>query len=141
MHLYKKTLALVIGCLGIIMIGKAQIHAQGGGKAMPNRIAFKKGGFSQNSYGSLKEDQIAEYVFGARKGQTVKVRINSFSPKGKFHAFSILGLGDLDFATEQDVNYEYEFTAPETGDYQIDVIFRPTEKVRSGKYQLKLEIE
>lgn len=108
-------------------------------KAEPNRISFAKGKSSATVTGSLKSGETYEYVFGAKAGQKVKISIVSTTPKGKFHYFSLLGDG-FDFATELDINFNYEFVAPNTGDYLLDVNFNPTEKVTSGKFSLTLGI-
>lgn len=110
-----------------------------GGKAEPNRIAFAKGKSSAVKTGFLKSGETYEYVFGAKEGQKIKIKIVSTVPKGKFHYFSLLGDG-FDFATEYDTNYSYEFTAPNTGDYLLNVNFNPTAKVTSGKFSLTLTI-
>ena len=108
-------------------------------KAEPNRISFAKGKSSATKTGSLKNGEVYEFIFGATAGQKVKISIVSTTPKGKFHYFSLLGDG-FDFATELDKNYTYSFTAPETGDYLLNVNFNPTAKVSSGKFSLTLGI-
>ncbi len=108
-------------------------------KAEPNRISFAKGKSSATKTGTLNSGETYEFVFGANAGQKVKISIVSTTPKGKFHYFSLLGDG-FDFATELDTNYTYSFTAPETGDYLLDVNFNPTETVTSGKFSLTLAI-
>ena len=138
MKISKKRVAIVFGFLAILMIGTvAENFAQ---KAMPKEIKFDRGKTSKTVYGKLENEQIAEYMFGVREGQKVRIKIRSYSPKGKFHAFSILGMDGIEYASDYDVNYDYTFIVPETGSYQIDVSFRPTEKVRSGKYALTLTI-
>jgi hypothetical protein len=129
-----KLLILVI----FTMLFAVNAFAQGG-KAEPNRVAFAKGKSSATKTGSLKSGQTYEFVFGAKAGQKVKIKIVSTVPKGKFHYFSLLGDG-FDFATEYDTNYSYEFTAPETGDYFLNVNLNPTAKVTSGKFSLTLTI-
>lgn len=108
-------------------------------KAEPNRISFAKGKSSATKTGTLKNDQTYEFVFGAKAGQKVKLSIVSTTPKGKFHYFSLLGDG-FDFATEYDKNYVYDFTAPQDGDYLVNVNFNATSKVISGKFSLTLTI-
>lgn len=108
-------------------------------KAEPNRISFAKGKSSGTVSGSLKNGQTYEYIFGAKAGQKVKLTIISTTPKGKFHYFSLLGDG-FDFSTEYDKNYIYEFTAPQDGDYLVNVNFNATSKVTSGKFSLTLRI-
>lgn len=115
--------------------------SQGGGKAEPLRINFEKGKSAKTVIGTLKIDQEYEYVFGATAGQTVSLKLISTSPKGKFHAFRVLGADEIDFVSEFDINYDLKFTAPETGDYLIFVSMRPTEKVKSGKFSMTLGIQ
>ena len=129
-----KTKLLIIAAITFLLAVNASAQ-----KAEPNRISFAKGKSSATVTGSLKNGETAEYVFGAKAGQKVKITIVSTTPKGKFHYFSLLGDG-FDFATEFDTNYSYSFTAPNTGDYLLDVNFNPTAKVTSGKYSLTLVI-
>jgi hypothetical protein len=110
-----------------------------GGKAEPLRLSFAKGKSSITKTDTLGKDQTFEMVFGAKAGQKVKIRIVSTVPKGKFHYFSLFGDG-FDFATQYDKNYEYSFTAPQTGDYRLDVNFNATSKVTKGKFALTLTI-
>ena len=110
-----------------------------GGKAEPLRLSFAKGKSSLTKTDTLSSGQTFEMVFGAKAGQKVKIRIVSIAPKGKFHYFSLLGDG-FDFATQYDKNYSYEFTAPKTGDYLLDVNFNATAKVTKGKFAITLTI-
>ena len=131
-----KTKLLILIVLTLLF--SFNLFAQGG-KAEPNRISFAKGKSSATISNSLKSGETYEMVFGAKEGQKVKVSIISTTPKGKFHYFSLLGDG-FDFATEYDKNYTYEFVAPQTGDYLLDINFNATEKVTSGKFSLTLTI-
>ena len=126
--------------IGVFLLGAINIFAQGG-KAEPLRIGFDKGKTSKTVSGSLKNDEEYEYIFGARAGQTVKLKLVSTAPKGKFHAFRVLGADGIDFTSDYDINYDLEFTAPETGDYLIFVQMRPTDRVRAGKFSLTLSIK
>jgi hypothetical protein len=127
--------------IGIFLFCAVNVFAQQGGKAEPLRINFDKGKTKKTVSGSLKKDQEYEYVFSASAGQTVKIRLVSTAPKGKFHAFRVLGAEGIDFASAYDINYDLEFTAPEAGDYLIFVQMRPTEKTRAGKFSLTLSIK
>lgn len=131
----------IFGTIIAFLFCAFNIFAQHGGKAEPLRISFEKGKSNKTVSGSLKGEEQYEYIFGANAGQNVKIKIVSTAPKGKFHAFSVLGADEIDFASELDINYDLEFTAPKTGDYLILVQMRPTEKVRSGKFSLTLYIE
>jgi hypothetical protein len=125
-------------CLSIIFLMATRSFAQGG-KAEPLRLSFAKGKSSATRTGSLKNGETYEMVFGAKAGQKVRVKIVSTAPKGKFHYFSLMGDG-FDFVTEHDKNYDYTFTAPETGDYFLNINFNPAGRVTSGKFSLTLTI-
>ena len=123
----------------LVFASAIDTNAQGGGKAEPNRIQFKRGASSGTVTGKVWGDVQAEYVFGAKAGQTVTIKITSI-PKGKFTAFNVIN-NEADFATEYDVNYSYTFTVPQDGDYLIRVFMRPTDKVKSAKYSMTLSIK
>ena len=117
----------------------ATAAAAQGGKAEPLRISFAKGKTSATRTGSLKIGEVYELVFGARAGQSVKIKIVSTAPKGKFHYFSLHGDG-FDFATESDVDDEYNFTTPEAGDYFLNINFNPKAQAKAGRFSLTLTI-
>lgn len=123
----------------ILFLFALTASAQNGGKAEPLRLSFAKGKSSMTKTDTLASGQTFEMVFGAKAGQKVKIKIVSTVPKGKFHYFSLLGDG-FDFATEYDKNYDYTFTAPNTGDYFLNVNFNPAGKVTKGKFSLTLTI-
>jgi hypothetical protein len=110
-----------------------------GGKAEPSRIKFKKGAASAVVFANLKQNVTAEYVFAAKKGQRVRVKISS-TPKGKFHIFKVIGAEGINYSSELDINYDETFTAPATGDYVVSVDLRPTDKVRAAKFALTVTI-
>ncbi|MCD9186153.1 MAG: hypothetical protein LUM44_06955 [Pyrinomonadaceae bacterium] len=112
--------------------------AQNGGKAEPQRIQFAKGKSSTVLTGTLSNDEQMEYVFGAKKGQTITLKVTS-NPKGKLFDFDLAG-DDFELETERDYYDDYAFTAPETGDYLVFVRKRPTEKVTRAKFFLTLTI-
>jgi len=126
--------------VGIFLFSAASLLAQGG-RAEPKRVKFASGKTSQVLRATFKEDGQQEYVFSAKKGQKVKAKIASSAPKGKFHAFKIEGVLGIDYLSESDTNYALEFVAPQTGDYMIFVRMLLTEKVRSGKFALTLNIK
>lgn len=134
----KLKLILIVGVLLASAIG---VFAQNGGKAEPLRVKFAKAKSGAILSGNLKGDEEMEYIFGAKKGQNVRAVIASIMPKGKFHAFKIVGADGVEYTAESDSNYELEFVAPQTGDYLIYVNFRPTDKVRAGKFALTLTVK
>ena len=134
-----KTKFLIIFVVMLFCAGS--IFAQNGGKAEPNRISFAKGKASATMTGKIYGDLQAEYVFSASEGQTVTIKISSL-PKGNYSAFKVLNAYDApEFTTESDINYNYTFKAPYTGDFLIWVNFRPAGKVKSVKYNLTVSIK
>lgn len=126
----------LLPAVALIIFCAAAVFAQ---KAEPNRIAFAKGKSSAVKTGGLKSGETYEYVFGAKQGQKIKLKIVSTAPQGKFHYFTLRG-DRFDFVTEYDKNYDFEFTAPKTGDYLLDVNFNAAGKVTAGKFSLTLTI-
>jgi hypothetical protein len=133
-----KTLFTVL-CFCLFFGLTGQTFGQGGGKAEPNRISFKRGATSATVSGNLKVGEQMEYVFAATKGQSVSLKIVS-TPKGKFHYFTVKG-SDVDFASDYDINYDLTFTAPETGDYFVTVHLSGTDKVKRARFALSLVIK
>jgi hypothetical protein len=133
-----KTLFTVLCCCMLLGLAE-QTFGQGGGKAEPNRISFKRGTTSATVSGNLKVGEQMEYVFAATKGQAVSLKIVS-TPKGKFHYFTVLG-SDVDFASDYDINYDFAFTAPETGDYFVTVHMTGTDKVKRARFAMTLGIK
>ena len=113
---------------------------QNGGKAEPNRITFAKGKSSAIVSGKVKGDEQAEYIFSAREGQIIQVKITSV-PQGKVASFRILNPGEeATFYTKYEENYQYAFPAPYTGDYVIWVSLQAETKAKTAKYNLSLTI-
>jgi hypothetical protein len=123
---------------GILFLCAANVFAQGGGKAEANRIKFTKGKSSAVLSGTLSNDEQMEYVFGARAGQEITLKVTS-EPKGNFFDFTLSGDG-FEFQTEYDSYDDYSSTAPETGDYLVYVRKRPTENIKKAKFFLTLTI-
>ncbi|HEX8249581.1 MAG TPA: hypothetical protein VF599_15495 [Pyrinomonadaceae bacterium] len=130
----------ILFAVAVLLFCFAGVFAQNGGKAEPNRIEFAKGKSTASVSGRLKGDEQAEYVFSAREGQLIQVKITSV-PKGKVASFRILNPDrEATFYTKYEENYEYAFPAPYTGDYVIWVSLQPETKVKSAKYNLTLTI-
>ena len=127
-----KQLAVSVSIL--LLVGSAVF----GQKAEPKRISFERGKTSATVTGTLSNDQEMDFVFGAKAGQTVKLKVTS-QPKGNLFDFRIAGDG-FEFETDYDSYSEYSFTAPATGDYLVFVRKRPTQRVRRAKFFVRLEI-
>jgi len=126
--------------IGILLLFAANTFAQDGGKAEPNRVKFAKGKSSVVMSGTLSNNDQMEYVFGAKAGQKITVKVISM-PKGNLFSFSVDGANGIELETEYDSYADYTFTAPETGDYLVFVTKRPTEKVPKAKFLLTLTIK
>ena len=81
-----KKLALSISVLLLAGLGVF------GQKAEPKRISFERGKTSATVTGTLSNDQEMDFVFGAKAGQTVKLKVTS-QPKGNLFDFRIAGDG------------------------------------------------
>lgn len=125
-------------CLVFLSVSALAVFAQGG-KAEPKKINFPKGKSSTVLTGVLSNNQVMEYVFSARKGQNIKLKVSSI-PKGNFFDFSLKGDG-FDLQTELDAYYDYEFTAPETGNYFVFVRKMPTDKIKKAKFYFSISIK
>ena len=132
-----KTKLIIIAALTLLF--SINLFAQNGGKAEPSRVKFAKGKSSIVLTGTLSNDQQMEYVFGAKAGQKITLKVTS-NPKGKFFDFDLAGDG-FELETERDYYDDYTFTAPETGDYLVFVRKRPTENVKTAKFSLSLTIK
>jgi hypothetical protein len=125
----------------ILFFGVAdRAYSQYGGKAEPNPIKFARGASRVTVSGRIRSDEEIEYIFSAREGQLINVKIASV-PKGKVAAFVILDPNaEARYFTKFFENYNYRFPAPHTGEYVIRVFLQPETKVKSARYSLTLSI-
>ncbi len=113
----------------------ASAFAQGGGKAEPGRVKFAKGKTSTVLTGTLSGDQEQEYVFGARKGQTIYIT-NPDSVRFAYRLFN-----DEESAESTDLaEPTMVFLVPETGDYML-FVRRADSSKRAAKFSITLAIE
>jgi hypothetical protein len=110
--------------------------AQGGGKAEPKRIQFAAGKSSATLTGTLSNDQEMDFVFGARKGQTVTIK-NSTYNLFDFRVFSEENFPDGDF----DSSPSYTFEIPETGDYMFFVRKKRVKTPKTARFSITLTIK
>lgn len=121
----------------LVLIACAAAMAQGGGKAEPNRIEFKRGTTSTTISGTVRGDEQAEYVIGARKGQKLVIKLTSVPEKSS--VFQLLGEDHDTLGLEYDANFDYSGILPKTGDYFITVR-RPTESKGTSRYKLMVTV-
>ena len=84
-----KVIAALIPLSPLILIACSAALAQGGGKAEPNRIEFKRGTSSTIISGMVRGDEQAEYVLGAKQGQRLVIKLTSVAVKSS--VFQLLG--------------------------------------------------
>lgn len=108
-------------------------------KAEPNEIKFAKGKSSTIVSDTLSNNQEKDFVFGAKAGQQISLKVAS-KPAGNLFDFTIAGDG-FEVRTEYDSYYEYKFTATQTGKYLLTVRKRPTESVQKARFFLTLSIK
>jgi hypothetical protein len=123
---------LVLQLLFVLCVCSVSL-AQGGGKAEPNRIEFKRGTTSATVTGKIRGDGQAEYVLAARKGQKLTIRLTSVPSRST--VFQLLGPDNDTLGLEHDANYDYSGKLPSNGDYFITVS-RPTESRGTSRYKL-----
>ena len=128
---------LAIAIFGVVLLSTRVVLSQGGGKAEPKRIEFKRGTTTTTVVDKIKNDEEAEYVIAARKSQRLTIRLTS-TP---YHSavFDIKAPGDADLGLEYDANYTFNKILPATGDYFITVD-RPTTSKGTANYKMVITI-
>jgi hypothetical protein len=132
-----KAVSVVIPLSLLILSAGSIAAAQGGGKAEPNRIEFKRGASSTVISGVVRGDEQAEYILAAKKGQRLTIKLTSAPVKSS--VFQILGENNDTLGLEYDANFEYAGVLPKTGDYFITVR-RPTEARGTSRYKLTVTV-
>ena len=128
-----------ISVLTLVSVFSASEAFSQGGKAEPKRVSFPSGKSSAFLTGTLSNNVQMEYVFGAKAGQTITLKVTS-NPKGRLFEFGVDGDG-FDVETDLDTYSDYSFAAPRDGDYIVFVRKRPTTNVPRAKFFLSLSIK
>lgn len=121
----------------MILISGSLALAQGGGKAEPLRIEFKRGTTTTTIVDKVKDDQQAEYVLAAKKGQRLTIKLTSVPRRSA--VFDLKAPDNADLGLEYDANYNFNKLLPVTGDYFITVV-RPTDAEGTSDYKLVITI-
>lgn len=127
--------AFICGSFLLLFLAASEARAQGGGKAEPNRIEFKRGTTSAAIRGSLRGDEQAEYIYPVREGQRVKILVSSYPRKSCL--IELHGPNGEDLAFSE---YAYDHTARATGDYFL-IVLRPTESRGRSRYRLTVTVK
>lgn len=128
-----RAVGTLIAAAAILLICGAAAFAQGGGKAEPNRIEFKRGTSSTTISGTVRGAEQAEYVLSAKKGQRLIIKLTSAPLRSS--VFQLLGPDNDTLGLEYEANYSYSGILPKTGDYFITVT-RPTESKGTSRYKI-----
>jgi hypothetical protein len=118
----------------LLLICCSATLAQRGGKAEPNRIAFKRGTTSTTISGTVRGDEEAEYVLAAKKGQRLTIHLTS-RPRLTC-LLEIHGPESIDLAFSK---YDYNAPLPVTGDYLV-IVLRPTESTGTSRYRMTVTV-
>lgn len=125
----------LFGVIALFAVTAISIFAQNGGKAEPGRVKFAKGKSQTVLTGTLSGDQEQEFVFGARKGQTVYIT-NPDSMRFAYRLFNDTVSEDSTDLAEPTM----EFVVPETGDYML-FVRRANATPRTAKFSITLAIQ
>lgn len=132
-----RTISVLISLSFLILISCSIVAAQGGGKAEPGRIQFKRGTSSTTISDKVRGDEQAEYILSAKKGQRLTIKLTSVPAKSS--VFQILGENNDTLGLEYDANFDYAGVLPKTGDYFISVR-RPTAAKGTSRYKLTVTV-
>ena len=127
----------ICGSFLLVLSSGSAALAQRGGKAEPNRIAFKRGTTSTTINGVVRGDEEAEYVLAAKKGQRLIIKLTSVPTRSS--SFELLAPDNDPPGFDQHAIYNYSVTLPKTGDYFITVS-RPTQTKGTSRYKLTVSV-
>lgn len=125
----------VCGSLLLILFGSTT--AQRGGKAEPTRIEFKRGTSSTTISDVVHNDEEAEYVLSANKGQRLTIKLTNVPAKSS--CFDLKGPDGVDVGLEYDCNWHYSKVLPATGEYFLTVS-RPSQGKGTSRYKMTITI-
>ena len=134
---YLRKSAFICGSFLLLFTAALEASAQGGGKAEPNRIEFKRGTTSATISGVVRNTEQAEYVLSAREGQRLIIKLTNTPAKSS--CFDLKGPDGADVGLEYDCNWNYSKVLPATGDYLI-VVARPSQARGSSRYRMTTTI-
>jgi hypothetical protein len=134
---YLRPSAFICGLFFVLVATAATTFAQGGGKAEPNRIEFKRGTSSTSVSGVVHGDEQAEYVLSARQGQRLIIKLTNVPAKSS--CFDLKGPDGVDVGLEYDCNWNYSKVLPATGDYFL-VVSRPSQGKGTSRYKMTVTV-
>ena len=135
--LYSYPRLSVFICASVLLVLSGSAIAQGGGKAEPNRIEFKRGTSSTTVNGVVHGDEQAEYVLSARQGQRLTIKLTNVPAKSS--CFDLKGPDGVDVGLEFDCNWNYSKVLPATGEYFL-VVSRPSQTKGTSRYKMTVTV-
>lgn len=129
--------AFICGLLIFLFAAAINASAQGGGKAEPNRIEFKRGATSTTISGFVRNSEEAEYVLFAKQGDRLIIKLTSVPARSS--CFDLKSPDGADLGLEYDCNRSYSRVLPAGGDYLI-VVARPSQARGKTRYRLTVTI-
>ena len=130
--------AFICGSFLLLFMTTSEARAQGGGKAAPNRIEFKRGTTSTTVSGTVRNGEQAEYVLSAQLGQRLIIKLTNVPPKSA--CFDLQGPDGSDVGLEYDCNWSYSKVLQATGDFFITVA-RPSQRRGTSRYRLTVTVK
>ena len=134
---YLRKSAFICGLFLLLFLTASAARAQGGGKAEPNRIEFKRGTSSTTISGVVRNDEEAEYVLSAQQGQRLIIKLTNVPAKSS--CFDLKGPDGSDVGLETDCNWSYSKVLQATGDFFITVA-RPSQARGRSRYRLTVTV-
>jgi hypothetical protein len=132
-----RTILLALSIITFALLASTVV-AQGGGKGEPLRIEFKRGTNTSTINDKIKGDEQAEYVFAAKKGQRLIIKLTSVPHRSA--VFDLKAPDDADLGLEFDANYSFNKILPVTGEYFLTVV-RPTSSPGKSSYVMAITIK
>ena len=134
----KSCLLLVLITFFLAAATASTTFAQHGGKAEPNRIEFKRGATSTTIGDSVRGSEQAEYVFSARQGQRLSIKLTSVPAKSS--CFLLYGPDNPQVDLSLDCVSSYSMKVPAKGDYFLTVT-RGSESKETSRYRMTITIK
>ena len=135
---YLRKSVFICGLFLLLLSASVMTRAQGGGKAEPLRVEFKRGTNSKTFNDVVHGTEQAEYSFEAKQGQRLIIKLTSTPVKSS--CFDLKGPDGVDLGLEYDCNYEYSKPLPATGEYFLSVS-RPSTAKGTSRYRMTITIK
>jgi len=119
----------------LVLIFSVAGSAQSGGKAEPKKIEFQRGRSSILLSGFLSNSEEMEYVFSARKGQSVTIS----NPNTSLFDVRIFS-DEADVETEFDSSRNFSVDVPADGNYLVYVRKKLVQRPRRARFAITLSI-